>query len=214
MWITAARQNQGRGRRGRAWETGEGNLAASLLLVTQKPTGEAAQISFVAALAAYDLAAAFVPADNVALKWPNDLMIDRRKAGGILVESGTLDGQMWLVVGMGINLARPPLEAQVPATALSLHITAPPPVPIVALEVLSAAFAYWQGIWERSGFEPIAQAWTQKAMGLGEACTARLPTETVTGIAEGLDIDGALRLKPADGTVRRITAGDVFFGAT
>ncbi len=184
------------------------------MFVTAKPAAEAAQISFVAALAAYDLAAALVPTGHIALKWPNDLMILRRKAGGILVESGKCGGRMWLVVGIGINLSRPPSEAQVPATAFSLHMTAPPPSPIVALEVLAAAFAHWQGIWERSGFEPIARAWTQRALGIGEACTARLLGETVAGIAQGLDIDGALRLKTADGNVRRITAGDVFFGAT
>ena len=62
------------------------------------------------------------------------------------------------------------------------------------------------------GFAPIAEAWTTRAHGLGETCTARLPTESVTGVAEGLDPDGALRLRTAAGQVRRITAGDVFFG--
>ena len=53
-----------------------------------------------------------------------------------------------------------------------------------------------------------------RAHGLGTPCVARLPAETVVGIAEGLDDDGALRLRLADGIVRRITAGDVFFGET
>ena len=56
VWITAARQTAGRGRRGRAWDTTTGNLAATLLFVTDKPPAEAAQVSFVAALAAADLA--------------------------------------------------------------------------------------------------------------------------------------------------------------
>ncbi|MGI9169701.1 MAG: biotin--[acetyl-CoA-carboxylase] ligase, partial [Caulobacteraceae bacterium] len=58
-----------------------------------------------------------------------------------------------------------------------------------------------------------AEAWTARAHGLGQACTARLAAETIEGIAEGLDGDGALRLRTAAGEVRRITAGDVFFGA-
>jgi len=50
-----------------------------------------------------------------------------------------------------------------------------------------------------------------RAYGLGQPATARLPAETVYGIAEGLDADGSLRLKAADGSIRRITAVDVFF---
>jgi BirA family biotin operon repressor/biotin-[acetyl-CoA-carboxylase] ligase len=64
---------------------------------------------------------------------------------------------------------------------------------------------------ERAGFPPIAAAWTERAHGIGERCLARLPSETLEGIAEGLDADGALRLRTPDGAVRRITAGDVFF---
>ena len=58
-----------------------------------------------------------------------------------------------------------------------------------------------------------ADAWTARAHGLGEPCTARLAHETLEGIAEGLDADGALRLRLASGEIRRITAGDVFFGS-
>src|SRR3984957_6921346 len=83
LWITAKRQTAGRGRRGRAWETGAGNLAATLLIHTDKPPAEAAQVSFVAALAVADLAAAFVPASLVSLKWPNDPMIAGKKTAGI-----------------------------------------------------------------------------------------------------------------------------------
>src|SRR3984957_12027094 len=109
LWLTAKRQTAGRGRRGRAWETGAGNLAATLLTHTEKPPAEAAQISFVAALAVADLAAAFVPASLVSLKWPNDPMIAGKKTAGILVESGPHpSGGLWLAGGCGGNLAAPP----------------------------------------------------------------------------------------------------------
>jgi BirA family biotin operon repressor/biotin-[acetyl-CoA-carboxylase] ligase len=80
------------------------------------------------------------------------------------------------------------------------------------VEILSAAFARWEDVWMRLGFPAIADAWTARAHGLGEACVARLGTETLEGIAEGLDGDGALRLRLANGQLRRVTAGDVFFG--
>ena len=62
------------------------------------------------------------------------------------------------------------------------------------------------------GFTPIAQGWTNRAVGLGQPCEARLPNRTLTGVAEGMDPDGALRLRLDDGGLERITAGDVFFG--
>jgi BirA family biotin operon repressor/biotin-[acetyl-CoA-carboxylase] ligase len=214
LWITAKRQTAGRGRRGRGWETGADNLAATLLVHTDKPPGEAAQISFVTALAVADLASAYVPASLVSLKWPNDPLIGGRKTAGILVESGPHPGGgLWLAVGCGVNLATPPEAAERPATAFARHMRAPPPQALEALTVLAEGFERWRTLWERLGFPPIAEAWTARAHGLGEACTARLPAETVTGIAEGLDSDGALRLRIASGVVRRITAGDVFFGA-
>ena len=213
LWITAKRQTAGRGRRGRGWETGAGNLAATYLAHTAKPPAEAAQVSFVAALAVADLAAAYVPAGLVSLKWPNDPLIGGRKAAGILVESGPHpDGGLWLAIGCGVNLATPPEAADRPATAFAEHMRTPPPQPLEALETLAASFERWRDVWERLGFPPIAEAWTTRAHGLGEPCTARLPAETVTGIAEGLDPDGALRLRTRSGAVRRITAGDVFFG--
>ena len=213
VWLLGLRQTAGRGRRGRAWETGDGNLAATLLFCTDKPPAEAAQVSFVAALAVADLLASYVPASLVSLKWPNDPLLGGLKVSGILVESGMRPtGGLWIAVGVGVNLARKPIDSERPATALPTYRVAPPPKPIEAIEVLAASFARWNDVWSRLGFPAIADAWTARAHGLGELCVARLGTETLEGIAEGLDGDGALRLRLADGRVRRVTAGDVFFG--
>jgi BirA family biotin operon repressor/biotin-[acetyl-CoA-carboxylase] ligase len=213
IWLVGLRQTAGRGRRGRAWETGEGNLAATLLFCTDKPPAEAAQVSFVAALAVADLLAAYVPPSLVSLKWPNDPLLGGLKVSGILVESGAHKfGGLWIAVGVGVNLARKPIGSERPATALSTYRSAPPPSPIEAIEVLAEAFERWSRVWLSLGFPAIADAWTAKAHGLGEPCIARLGAEDVEGIAEGLDADGALRLRLPDGRLRRITAGDVFFG--
>jgi BirA family transcriptional regulator, biotin operon repressor / biotin---[acetyl-CoA-carboxylase] ligase len=212
LWITATRQTAGRGRRGRAWETGAGNLAATYLAITDKPPAEAAQVSFVAALAVADLASAYLPAALISLKWPNDPLVAGRKTAGVLVESGPhAGGGLWLAVGTGVNLATPPESPERPATAFAMHMRGPPPAPLEALAVLAEAFERWRTLWERLGFAPIAEAWTARAHGLGQSCTARLAGETIVGVAEGLDGDGALRLRTASGAVRRITAGDVFF---
>jgi BirA family transcriptional regulator, biotin operon repressor / biotin---[acetyl-CoA-carboxylase] ligase len=215
LWITADRQTAGRGRRGRAWETGAGNLAATYLFATTRSAADAAQVSFVAALAVAELAETLVGAERVSLKWPNDLLVTGRKAAGILVESGVFGAaaSLWVAVGVGVNLARPPAASERPATALADYMPGPPPTPAEALELLAQAFERWLVRWSREGFAPVAAGWTARAHGLGQPCEARLPGETLSGRAEGLDPDGALRLRLDDGQVRRITAGDVFFGA-
>ncbi len=95
LWIAARRQTQGRGRRGRVWESPTGNLYATLLTTTDKPPAEAAQISFVAALAVNEVIDGWlIHAGDLEtrsrLKWPNDVLIDGAKVSGILVESGAI----------------------------------------------------------------------------------------------------------------------------
>ena len=141
------------------------------------------------------------------------LFLGSGPVAGILVESGTgFEKSVWLAVGLGINLAHAPRDVERPAIAFAEVMSTPPPLPGPALDVLASRFAHWLSIWNTQGFAPIAHAWTQRAQGLGQMCEARLPNQTHRGIAEGLDPDGALRLRLADGVILRITAGDVFFG--
>jgi BirA family biotin operon repressor/biotin-[acetyl-CoA-carboxylase] ligase len=171
----------------------------------------------VAALAVADLARSYAPPAIVSLKWPNDVLVAGAKVSGVLIESGAAAaGGLWLAVGIGVNLASHPEGTERPATHLGAHlrgdVTAPPSLES-ALDCLSAAFQGWWSLWQREGFAPLQRAWTELAGGLGREAVARLGTETVHGVAEGLDSDGALRLRLPDGAIRRITAGDVFFGA-
>ena len=212
VWITAAVQTAGKGRRGRAWSTEAGNLAATLLFTTGRPPAEAAQVSFVAALAAAETAQHYVAPGQVRLKWPNDVVIGGLKVCGILIESGVADdGGMWMAVGIGLNLAHAPQATERPAAALGDFMDHAPPTPARALEVLADSFARWLARWNGDGFEAIRSGWTDRAEGLGQPCIARLDLETIEGIAEGLEADGALRLRLPDGQARLISAGDVFF---
>lgn len=214
VWITAERQTSGRGRRGRAWSTGEGNLAATLLFVCERPPAEAAQVAFVAALAVAQTFDAFVPPSLVSIKWPNDVLIDGRKAAGILIESGASPaGGLWIAAGCGLNLAHAPGDTERPATSAAEHLRGDvpaTPAPAAALAVLAQAFEQRLAAWDTYGFAAVADAWSVRAAGLNRPCVARLEGETVEGVAEGLDPDGALRLRLATGAIRRITAGDVF----
>lgn len=216
LWIVARTQSAGRGRRGREWVSERGNLFATLLTTTRKTPAEAAQTTFIAALAVADMLDAFAPSPLVTIKWPNDVMIDGEKASGILVESGAHEaGGLWLAVGIGVNLAHKPSGMERPATAMGGHlrgdVSAPPSIETAA-DVLADAFAVWQARWESLGFDPILDAWRARCRGLDGPCTARLGHETVVGVADGVEADGALRLRLADGSLRLISAGDVFFG--
>jgi BirA family biotin operon repressor/biotin-[acetyl-CoA-carboxylase] ligase len=205
LWITAARQTAGRGRRGRVWQGATGNLAATLLLRPEAPPAAVAQLSFAAALAVADLAARFAPDAAITVKWPNDVLADGSKLAGILLEAGT----GWLAIGIGINLAGHPADTEFPATSLAaLGIV--PPAPEAALTVLAARFAHWLAAWRAEGFAPLRAAWLARAGGLGAPIRARLPHEERHGAFEGIDATGALLLREASG-VRAITAGEVFF---
>ncbi|MDZ4364699.1 biotin--[acetyl-CoA-carboxylase] ligase [Brevundimonas sp.] len=218
LWIVARRQSDGRGRRGRAWDSEGGNLFATLLLVTHKTPVEAAQVTFVAALAVADLLDGWAPASLVTIKWPNDVMLAGEKAAGVLVESGAYPaGGLWLAVGIGVNLAHAPGGTERPATALVHHLrgdAAAPPTVEAAAARLAEAFDIWMTRWETLGFQPVLDAWRARTPGLDGPAVARLGRETVEGRAEGVAPDGALKLRLADGSLRLISAGDVFFGET
>lgn len=170
-------------------------------------------MSFVTALAVADLAARYVPEPLVRLKWPNDVLVAGDKVSGVLIESGPApSGGLWLAVGVGVNLAHAPSNTERPATSLAAHLLPDqvvPPTPEYAVAELAEAFARWNAVWDGEGFPAIAAAWSARA-DLGGQVEARLPAETLEGVAEALEPDGALRLRLPGGGVRRITAGDVF----
>lgn len=210
LWIMAKAQTAGRGRRGRPWTSGQGNLFTTGLFRLDASPARAAQLSFAAALAVGDLAAQAIGPEIVRLKWPNDVLVEGRKLAGILLESGAhRDGGLWMAVGIGINLAHHPGDAERPATDLTRHGGALEPE--AAVEILAQRFDHWRGVWSAQGFAPIREAWLSRAWGLGERCTARLEGETVEGVFADLAEDGALRLDLPSGARRFISAGDVFF---
>ncbi len=214
VWIAADRQTAGRGRRGRTWESPTGNLAATLLIAPGRPAAECAQLSFVAALSGSDTVAFFAPDSEVRVKWPNDVLVDRRKIAGILLESASSGGEQpqWLAVGIGMNLATYPTDTEFPATALAA-LGVKPPLPREALTKLAASWAGWYEVWREHGFGPIRDAWLARAANLGGRIRARLQNEETTGVFEGIDSTGALILRETASRTRTIAAGEVFFAS-
>ncbi len=209
LWVTARAQTAGRGRRGRTWVSEPGNLYASLMLTDPAPPARAAQLAFVAALAVADAIAAAAPAlaGQLAFKWPNDVLLGGAKVAGILIEAeGTRP--LLVAIGIGVNCAHHPANAEYPATDLAAAGGAAVP-PEALFAALSDAMVRRLREWQ-AGFAPIRAAWLARAAGLGGELRARLGARELTGRFEALDEDGRLRLRLADGTVETIAAGEVF----
>ena len=211
VWIRADAQTAGRGRRGRAWETGSGNLAATLLLRPNRPAAECAQLSFVTAVAASDAMTRFAPGARIEVKWPNDVLADGRKLAGILLESASSGNvPFWLAIGIGINLAHYPEGVEFPAISVAA-LGQRAPSPSDALLELAGSFAKWYDVWTGQGFAPIREAWLSRAARLGMRIHARLQERELSGTFEGIDETGALLLREGQGQTRAIAAGEVFF---
>lgn len=212
--VWARRQSKGRGRRGRTWVSPEGNLHLSIIVRPVVPVTRAGEIAFVAALASVDACKMLAPDADIRCKWPNDVLVDGRKVGGLLIETSIKEDRIeWLVVGIGLNLSAHPDRVEFPATHLARHVGRVIPVE-EGLVAFAEAFDARYRLWRTESFVPIRAAWLQHAAGLGGAIRVRLDDAELHGTFIGLDNDGALKLSLSDGTKRRITAGDVFFPDT
>lgn len=212
VWTMALRQTAARGRRGRAWSSPAGNLSTTLLLRPGMEPGRAALYSFVACLAVADLLDAVCPGGEVALKWPNDALLNGGKAAGVLLESeGGAKGLDWLAIGIGVNLAHAP-EADPDAAFKPVSVAefAPPPTPEDALAILARAFETWEDVFLSEGFGAIRAAFLRRAARIGEIIEARLPNARHRGVFADLDEDGRLVLDTGDAR-RLISAADVYF---
>jgi len=211
--VWARRQVSGRGRRGRVWQSPEGNLYSSIVVRPDSSAEVAAQLSFVTALAVGDTVAAHMPAGRrIGLKWPNDVQVDGAKIAGILLESAVgVEGRVsQVVIGTGINVGWRPAPGETPYPVTSLAAlggeTALEPV----LQTYCAAMARWIGRWREEGFAAIRDAWLMQAGNLGQMIEVKTGRDVLTGRFAHLDETGALILEGVDGRTTRVTAGEIF----
>ena len=211
-WILAHRQTMGRGRQGRPWKQPSGNLAATLIYKPWATPAEAAKRSFMAANALYETLALHIDRTQLALKWPNDVLLKGGKVAGILLESAGRGPMVdWLAVGFGVNLRHAPADVTGPFPPISLTGAGGDTVtPEDFLTTLASMFATQEAKLAALGFPRIREDWLRHAAKLGETITARTTRETLTGIFDTVDQDGNLILNTAKG-VRTIPAADVYF---
>ena len=203
--LAAQEQTAGRGRRGRRWYSPPGaGVTFSLSALIRRPARELAGLSLVAGVGAARALRALGVA-QAALKWPNDLVVEGAKLGGILVETRG----NFAVIGLGINCRRDPaLEARLkrPLAALDQYVAVDRNQLIerVAQSLLEAL-----AMFEVHGLEPLRAEWERMDAHAGKRLRVRLADGRVlTGLARGLDGDGGLRLQTRSG-LRAVRSGRV-----
>jgi BirA family biotin operon repressor/biotin-[acetyl-CoA-carboxylase] ligase len=242
LWIVAREQTAGRGRRGRAWISANGNLAASLLFTAPVTPDVAATLGFAASLAVCDACSALAPGTAFALKWPNDVLADGGKVAGLLLESEPSNAvhsresgnpESWVPAFAGTNgdsdLSAEAGHALAIIVGIGINLASAPrnmPFPAQSLRALGhavtaeRAFARLTEAWvaraalwnDGQGFDGIRKAWLAQARGIGQSISIRTGDRVETGIFETLDEQGRLILRKTDGLIRVISAGDVYFG--
>jgi BirA family biotin operon repressor/biotin-[acetyl-CoA-carboxylase] ligase len=213
LWIIADEQTSGRGRQGRSWASPVGNLHATLLLVDVCPPARAAELGFIAGLALHDAASAETGkgAPQLALKWPNDLLLDGAKCAGLLLEGSTLPAaggspRFAVAIGFGVNIVAAPTDTPYPAARLEAAERDS------VVQALAQSFGTRLEEWRADGLAPLLQAWRRRAAFMGRDITLRLPEGAVSGRFEDIDASGRLKLLTEHG-LRVIDAGDLFFPA-
>lgn len=203
-WLRAERQTGGRGRADRLWASPPGNLYASTVVRLRGGDPAAPGLALVAGVALQEVAAAYVAGPQLRLKWPNDLLVGDAKLAGILLER---EGDA-VVIGFGVNLVRHPVDAGRPATDLAA-LSGSAPDPDSFMLDLSATLARWLGRWRSDGLAPVRRRWLERAHPVGSAIATTGPLGRIEGLFDGLEPDGALRLRQAHGDVQIVRAGDV-----
>jgi BirA family transcriptional regulator, biotin operon repressor / biotin---[acetyl-CoA-carboxylase] ligase len=208
-WIIALQQTAGYGRRGRGWVQQTGDFAGTLLIRPEAPLDRLGQLSFVSALAAASALDEIISPDRISLKWPNDVLLDGKKAAGILLEHIAYQGQARLAIGIGLNIVSAPQGLPYPTARLVDYTADVPSPPALAARIDDHFWRYYRE-WSKNGFSQIRSFWMERAKGVGEEVTVRLPNEEICGVCDGIDETGAMILRLGSGK-RIISAGDVFF---
>jgi len=201
--VVAETQTAGKGRRGRVWHDIPGaSLLMSLVVRSSLPVAQLPLLSIAAGVAVAEALSA-IGVREPRLKWPNDVLVDGRKIAGVLLER---HGDA-VILGIGVNLDARAIPAELRAQATCVAEAGGGPDRDALLAGVLDAFARWRGRLEGEGFEPVRERWTSLADTLGK----RVSVDGIVGIAEALDVDGALLVATERGP-SRVLAGDVVAG--
>lgn len=209
-WLVTEAQTAGRGRLGRQWSSPRGNLYTTALLPFSGDLAQAALTCFSAGLAVIDAARGLgVDASQLKLKWPNDVLVGSAKLAGILIETGSLHGRLWMAAGFGVNVEVAPERTDRVTTC----ITALPGGATVTAQRLLAQLdiAFRARLFQllSEGFGSTRNDWLNHAAHLGAKVELTPASGRIEGVMTGLAEDGALILKQPDGSETHVRAGEI-----
>lgn len=208
--VIADAQTAGRGRLGRTWASPPGtNIYLSAIVRAKRTAAELAPMTLAIGIGVCD-AVREAGAAGATLKWPNDVVVPlgrgAKKVAGILCEVAG-DGCVVAGIGVNVNVRANELPAEIAARATSIAEVRGEPVDRERfLESLLAEVGPWIDRFLKGGVGAIATEWEARMAG---DLLLRIERDGVTGTAIGLDRDGALKLRDANGVIHRIHAGDV-----
>jgi len=211
--VVADAQTKGKGRLDRAWQSPPGtNLYISMILRPKIEPALAPQITLMAGVAVAELFSGCCTG-GVSIKWPNDVLLQGRKACGILTEMKADAGRVdFIILGMGLNINMSPedFDPTLRDAATSLKIETGKVYD--RLEMISTLFDLiekWYKIFLRTGFPGMRETWLGYADILGKRIKWVFKDEFQTGIVTGIDDDGTILMQREDGVGERVIAGDV-----
>ena len=208
--VRAKKQNKGRGRNGREWSSPKGNLYFSLLREAEKNFNNNifAPVFIVALSIAHSII--YISQNKIIpkIKWPNDILINKSKIAGILIEHVNMENTKDLLnIGIGINIISNPKNTIYPATNLkkeNINVT-----PTVLLNIFLNQYDKINKIYKVDGIEKIFDMWNDLGHKIGEPVSVKVRDKKITGTFNGLSKEGGLLIINEAGIQELILAGDV-----
>jgi BirA family biotin operon repressor/biotin-[acetyl-CoA-carboxylase] ligase len=205
--VIAGEQTEGRGRLKRKWLSPEGNIALSIILYPD--TAGLPYLIMIASLAAVK-SIETVTGKKTQIKWPNDILIDGKKVGGILIENEVRGNKVaYSIIGIGINVDLEVADyTDISTTAISL--TSKSVKDNMRVKIVRSLLTEFEKLYLKLPDEKsIYKAWRDKLATLGKKVRAESGSRTIEGMAESVDESGALVIREADGRLTKVVAGDV-----
>ena len=211
LCVIARQQTTGRGRHGRTWVSEkDSGLYFSVVLRPNLDIRFLSLITLMTGVAVYDALQEFGLKPDI--KWVNDVLVGDRKISGILAETVETPTGLAVIVGIGVNLTSRNFPDEIAKTATSMETEVGKRVTADDLaEVLTRYISYFYGILnEDGGQNEILNHWRQRSTYfVGKRVRVTLEGTVAEGITDGLEENGALRVKTSDGSVKIVQAGDV-----
>jgi BirA family biotin operon repressor/biotin-[acetyl-CoA-carboxylase] ligase len=208
--VVSEKQEKGRGRLGRDWfSPQQEGIYASLILRPKIAPRDAPKITLLTAVAAADTLYSLTQL-QVTIKWPNDLLVSRKKIAGILTESrANRDSVDYIVVGLGLNVNTASFPHAIREKATSILIeTGKHYSRVRALREYLKWYEEYYEVFKGVGFQPLLEQWRKLTNTIGQQVTVEVNGKQYAGEAHDIDKDGALIIKDSKGGLHRISSAD------